>query len=126
MSTNTSSSSSPVANLITLVIVAFVVAGMWKMFTKANQPGWAAIVPIYNTYVLLKIAGRPGWWLVLYLIPLVNLVVNIVVSLDVAKKFGKSGVFGFFGLAVFAPIGYLILGFGDAQYNGGGNTPAAA
>ena len=62
----------------------------WKVFTKAGQPGWAILIPFYNTYVLLKIVGRPGWWLVLMFIPLVNIVIAIIVAIDLAKSFGKS------------------------------------
>lgn len=105
-----------------LIFAVLTIIALWKVFTKAGRPGWAAIIPIYNAYILLKIAGRSGWWLLLLLIPLVNLVVAIVVSIDVAKAFGKSGVFGFFGLFVFSIIGYLILGFGGARYTG----PSAA
>jgi len=101
--------------------ILFIVA-LWKTFTKAGQPGWAAIIPFYNVYIMLKVAGRPGWWLIWYIIPLVNIVVSLIVSLDIAKSFRKSGVFGFFGLWLFNIIGYLILGFGSATYQG----PAAA
>jgi hypothetical protein len=94
------------------------VMAFWKVFVKAKQPGWAAIIPIYSTYVLLKMIARPWWWLLLFLIPIVNIVVAIVVAFDVAKVFGKSKMFGFFGLFVFSVIGYLILGFGDAKYKG--------
>ncbi|MBW4716277.1 DUF5684 domain-containing protein [Saccharothrix obliqua] len=108
--------------IISIAIAVLMIAAMWKVFAKAGQPGWAAIIPIYNMYVLLKVAGRPGWWLVLYIIPIVNLVVSIIVALDVAKSFGKSGVFGFFGLWMFGIIGYPVLAFSDARYQG----PAAA
>jgi hypothetical protein len=96
-----------------LVIVAIV--GMWKVFTKAGKPGWGCIIPIYNAYLLLQIAGRPGWWLILFFIPIVNLITAFIVSLDVAKNFGKSSGFGV-GLFFLGFIFYLILGFGDAQY----------
>jgi membrane protein YqaA with SNARE-associated domain len=65
--------------IIGLLFVLVAVAAMWKVFTKAGQPGWAAIVPFYNTYVLLKIVGRPGWWLLLLFIPLVNIAILIIV-----------------------------------------------
>lgn len=130
-STDTTSSSagiSPVVIIVYLAILALVIAGMWKIFTKAKQPGWASIVPIYNTYVLLKIVGRPWWWLLLMLIPLVNLVVAIMVYNDLSKSFGK-GV-GMTLLLLFLPfIGAPMLGFGDAQYKGpsaNDGTPAAA
>src|SRR6476646_7985367 len=57
-----------------LVIAVIFIIGMWKTFVKAGQPGWAAIIPIYNAYILTQIAGRPGWWVLLMLIPLVNIV----------------------------------------------------
>jgi hypothetical protein len=96
-----------------IIILAF-----WQVFVKAGRPGWAAIIPVYNIYVLLKIAGRPGWWLLLYLVPVVNCVVSLVVSIDVAKSFGKSTLFGVVGLWIFSVIGYMILGYGDAIYRG--------
>lgn len=105
--------------LIGLVVVVFVIAAMWKVFTKAGKPGWAAIIPFYNLYVLLKIAGRPGWWLILYIVPLVNIVISIIVSIDVAKAFGKGAAFGVFLLWLFGIIGFPILGFGSATYRGG-------
>lgn len=105
------------ALLIQLAIVVVSVAGMWKVFDKAGEPGWAAIVPIYNLYVLCKVAGRPGWWLLLFLVPLVNIVVLFVLSIDVAGKFGKGAGFGV-GLALLGFIFYPVLGFGDDQYAG--------
>jgi hypothetical protein len=108
--------------IISLAFAVFIIAAMWRIFTKAGKPGWAAIIPIYNLYVLLKITGRPGWWLVLFIIPFVNFVMSIILALDVAKSFGKSGVFGIFGLWIFSFVGYPILGFGSATYQG----PAAA
>jgi hypothetical protein len=101
--------------LLYLGIVVLVIAGVWKVFTKAGQPGWAAIIPIYNLYILTKIAGKPGWWLLLFFIPLVNFVIAILLAIDVAKAFGKGTGFGI-GLALLGIIFYPILGFGDAQY----------
>lgn len=101
--------------------IIFLIASFWKIFTKAGQPGWAAIVPIYNLVVLLQIVGRPVWWIVLMLIPLVNLVILVMVAIDLAKSFGKGAGFGI-GLAFLGFIFYPILGFGSAKYVG----PAAA
>ena len=103
--------------LFCLAIAVLVIAGFWKVFVKAGHPGWAAIVPIYNIYILLKIGGRPGWWLLLFLIPVVSFVIAIIVAIDVAKSFGKGTGFGV-GLAFLGPIFYPILGFGDATYQG--------
>ena len=102
--------------VIGIVLVVLAIAGMWKTFTKANRSGWMSIIPILSTYVVIRMAKRPGWWIVLYLIPIVNIVIHLMVSIDLAKRFGKDGVFGFFGLFLFPYIGYLILGFGDAKY----------
>ena len=95
-----------------LIFVAIFVAGQWKVFEKAGQPGWAAIVPFYNMYVLTQICGRPAWWIVLYFITGIGGLIN---AFDLALSFGKGlgwGVLNLFG------IGYLLLGFGDAEYQG--------
>ena len=105
--------------LLVLAWSVLMIVANWKMFEKAGQPGWAVLIPIYNVYVLLKIVGRPGWWLLLYLIPVVNFIIAIIVAIDLAKSFGKSAIFGFFLNFLFVGIGCLILGFGDARYQGG-------
>ena len=69
--------SSTISCLCSGIIFLIVVIGLWKVFVKADEPGWAAIIPIYNYYVILKIVGRPWWWLLLLLIPIVNLIVSI-------------------------------------------------
>lgn len=101
--------------VIWLAIVVGLIAGFWKVFTKAGQPGWACIVPIYNIYILTQIAGRPGWWLLLFFVPIANFVVAIIMSIDIAKNFGKGTGFGI-GLALLGFVFYPILGFGDATY----------
>ena len=106
------------AILLWLAVVVFVIAGLWKMFEKAGKPGWGAIVPIYNIILLLEIAGRPLWWVVLCLIPLVNLVITFLVCADVARKFGKGTGFAL-GLFFLGFIFFPVLGFGDAQYQAG-------
>lgn len=103
--------------LIELALLVFFIATFWKIFTKAGQPGWACLIPIYNLYILLKIVGRPWWWLILFIIPLVGIVVSIIVSIDVAKSFGKSVAFGI-GLILLGFIFYPILAFGKAEYQG--------
>lgn len=114
----TSDGTSPVETIFLLVVLVILFVSLWRVYTKANRPGWAAIIPIYNIYVQLKIVGRPGWWLILYFIPIVNFIVQIIVALDTAKVFGKSPAFGIFGLLIFSFIGYPILAFGDAKYQG--------
>ena len=95
----------------------------WQVFTKAKRAGWVALIPIYNIYILLKIARRPGWWLILYFIPLVNVVVHVILSIDVAKAFGKHAGFGFWLLWAFPFIGYPALAFGSATYTGRKKIP---
>ena len=108
--------------LIFLAIVVGIIAGIWKVFTKAGKPGWAAIVPIYNLIILLEIAGKPLWWFILFLIPIANRVAAILVGIAVAQKFGKGSGFGV-GLALLGFIFYPILGFGDAKYQGASQPP---
>ncbi len=106
-----------IVTVVYLALAILVIAGFWKTFSKAGEPGWAAIIPIFNTYILLKIAGRPWWWLILYFIPIVSLVVWIVVAIDIAKSYGKGTGFGI-GLALLPFIFFPVLGFSDAQYQG--------
>jgi hypothetical protein len=108
--------------IVWLIVVVVVIIGLWKVFTKAGQPGWMSIIPILNLYILCKIAGRPGWWLILMLIPFVNFIIWIILSLDVAKHFGKGAGFGV-GIALLSFIFLPVLGFSDAQYQGPA-TPA--
>lgn len=103
--------------VIYIAIIVIYIAGLWKVFQKAGQRGWWAIIPILNIYVLVKIAGREGWWVILYLIPCVNIVVHAVVSLDVARTFGKSTAYGI-GLWLLPFIFYPMLGFGQDRYQG--------
>jgi len=103
--------------IIYIAVLVAVIAGMWKMFVKAGQPGWACLIPFYNIYILLKIVGRPGWWLILMIIPIVSLIVGIIVAIDLAKAFGKGGGFAV-GLILLGFIFIPILGFGDAEYQG--------
>ena len=105
--------------LFILAVMIVGIAGLWKTFEKAGKPGWAAIVPIYNMVVMLEIAGRPLWWIILFFIPLVNFIILIIVAVDIAKAFGKGTGFGL-GLAFLGFVFYPILGFGDARYLGAG------
>ncbi len=107
--------------LVYLALIVVVIAGMWKTFEKAGHPGWAAIVPIYNIYILTQIAGKPAWWIILFFIPIVSLIAVILIGIAVAQNFGKGAGFGI-GLGLLPFIFYPLLGFGDAEYQG---PPAA-
>ena len=109
-----------------LAFTILILAAWWKIFTKAGQPGWACIIPIYNLYVWCKIVGRPWWWILLMLIPFVNFIIAIILLIDLAKSFGKGVGFGI-GLLLLPFIFFPILAFGSAQYQGpaaGGLAPA--
>jgi len=116
---------SPLSMIVGLLIALLLIVAMWKVFTKAGQPGWASIIPIYNLYIWCKIVGRPGWWILLMLIPFVNIIVGIILCIDMAKSFGKGAGFGI-GLALLGVIFIPILGFGSAQYQGPSASPGAA
>lgn len=103
--------------LVGLLLSILALVAMWKVYTKAGKPGWAVLIPVYNLYVLLEIIGRPWYWLLLFLIPLVNVVLMVMVAFDLAKAFGKGSGFGL-GLVFLNFIFMLILGFGDAEYVG--------
>lgn len=106
---------------VLLVVYILVVIAMWKVFTKAGKPGWASLIPVYNMVVMYQIVGLNPWLLLLYLIPFVNwiaaLVLSIMLNVKLAKVFGKSTGFAI-GLIFLNPIFLLILGFGDAKYVG--------
>jgi hypothetical protein len=108
---------SPAGLVVGLLVAVIMIAALWKIFTKAGQPGWACLIPIYNIYILCKIVGRPGWWVILMLIPFVNFIIGIILCIDLAKSFGKDVGFGL-GLIFLSFIFYPILGFGSAQYQG--------
>ena len=101
--------------LIALYIFSFVV--FWPPFVKASNPGWAALGPFYSAYMFLKIAGKPGWWLILFFIPLVNLIIMMMTSYAFARNFGQAKGFAW-GTVFLTPIFLLILAFGPATYVG--------
>jgi hypothetical protein len=102
------------------VFVILMIAAMWMIFTKAGQPGWASIIPIYNWIVWCKIVGRPLWWVLLLF--LCFPIFFIILSIDLAKSFGKGGGFAV-GLILLSPIFFPILGFGSATYQGPSAAP---
>ena len=103
--------------LIYVVAIVFYVYCLWKIFAKANKPGWAAIIPFYNILVELEIIGRPWYWLLLMFIPVVDIVLGIIILFRLAKVFGHSTGFGF-GLLFLSFIFIPILAFDSSQYLG--------
>ena len=111
--------------IIGLAFSILMIVAMWKVFVKAGWPGWAVLIPIYNTYVFLKIAGKPGWWLIWFFIPLLNLIFGIIATVAFAQNFGKGVGFAV-GLILLPIIFFPILAFGEAQYvSEGASAPVA-
>ena len=124
--TTTGSQISPMVWVVICAVAIFEIASIWRVFTKAGQPGWAAIIPIYNGIVMLQIAGKPIWWILLYLIPLVNIVISVIVTHNLSKNFGH-GVGFTLGLIFLSGIFFPILAWGDSEYLGpNAGTPVPA
>lgn len=103
--------------VISLAIFVLMIVSLWKIFTKAGKPGWACIIPIYNIIVLLEIVGKPWWWLLLMLIPIVNMVFAIWMLNLLSKSFGHEVGFTL-GLLFLGFIFFPILGLGESKYVG--------
>ena len=103
--------------LFFIAIAVIYIAAQWRVFQKAGKPGWAAIIPIYNVLILLEIIGKPWYWLLLMLIPGVNIVLGIWMINLLSKSFGQ-GVGFTFGLLILGFIFYPILAFGNYEYKG--------
>ncbi|NDO46717.1 hypothetical protein FMM67_07660 [Clostridium sp. ASF356] len=109
---------------LTGVIIAyfvFTIAGIWKTFEKAGEPGWASIVPFMNLYKLCKIGFGVGWLFLVSFVPVVNFILNIILGIKMAQAFGRGVLFGL-GIAFLPGIFYMILGFGSATYQGQTNV----
>ena len=101
--------------IVAIFIIVAVLANI-KIFNKAGEAGWKSLVPILNIFVFLKIIRQPAWRIILYFIPLVNIIVSLIDLNRFCKSFGKG--FGFLiGMLFLQPIFMLILAFGDAEYN---------
>ena len=105
---------STVPMLVILAITVLLIASMWKVFERAGEHGWAVLVPFYNLYVLCKVAGMSGWWVLVAFIPFVNIIFMFVNSVRIAERFGRGVGFGI-GLALLPFIFWPMLAWGDAQ-----------
>lgn len=104
--------------LVYIAIIVVMIVSLWRLFVKAGKPGWAAIVPIYNMIVMLEIAGRPVWWLLLIMfVPFFGIWVQIVAYIDFVKSYGKSTGYGVF-VALLPLIGLPMLAFSKTAYAG--------
>lgn len=98
-----------------LALCALFVISYWFIFNKAGAHGWAAIVPVYNLWVLVKVAKLPVWYFIMLLIPYVNFVFTILVHIKLGRVFGKSGGF-LVGMALVPVVFCPILAFSNDQY----------
>jgi hypothetical protein len=111
-----------VVGIFCLALLLVMIGSAWRVFTKAGQPGWAILVPIYNLVVLMRIIGKPGWWWLLMYIPIYGIWIAWKTVSLLAQSFGQSTGFAL-GMLFLGPIFYPILGFGSARYSG---PPASA
>lgn len=93
------------------------VIGLWPTLEKAGIPGWGAVIPIYNIYLIFKIGGLSLIWMLGLLVPVVNIAILLWVAFRVSDAFGYGILMGLFGLFLFAPIGFLIIGFDSSTYH---------
>lgn len=114
-------------SMFALIIIVFAVglAAGWKTFAKADQPGWAILIPIYNLVVMCRVAGKSGWWVLTFIIPVVGTFVYLYINYLIAKNFGIGTVGGIL-FALFAPLSYVVTGFGSHTHtssSSGTSTP---
>ena len=103
--------------LLVLFFFLLPIIALWKVFSKAGQPGWASIVPVYGLYILTKIIGKPGSWVILLIIPMLNFIFIVWMLNLLAKSFGRSEAFTV-GLVFLPFVFFPILGFGSSVYLG--------
>jgi Family of unknown function (DUF5684) len=103
--------------VIYIAVIALMLVSMWKLFTKAGKPGWASIVPLYNTVVMLEIAGKPLWWFFMFFVPIANIVFAFLALYHFSKAYGKGDGFSI-GVALLSLIFMPLLAFSDAKYQG--------
>ncbi len=99
-----------------LVLVLIWALSMWQVFYKAGYAGWKCLIPIYNMYILTKIGSQPIWVFIMLYIPFVNFIAMLLIALSIAKAFGKGPAFAIIGLFLFSFFGYMVIGWGDSEY----------
>jgi len=112
-------------SLFYLALFLVYIVALVKVFQKAGREWWEAVIPLYNTYVMIKVAGKPGWWFLLFFIPFVNIIAMIIVMHNLSMAFGH-GVGFTLGLIFLGPLFLLILGFGSSQYQLAGATASSS
>ena len=117
--TNTAADGGMLSTILLLIgaVYLFFLVATWKLYSKAGRPGWASLIPIYTTVVFCRICGRSGWLTLALMIPGVNVIVSIMLSVDLARVFGRGTGF-MLGLIFLSPIFFPILAFGSSRYVG--------
>jgi hypothetical protein len=105
--------------LVLLILAAslLIIVANWIIFERAGQAGWKCLIPIYNMYILMVVAGKPWWWFLLLFVPLVGAAIYLLAMLSLAKRFGRSELFGV-GVFLLPMIFLPVLAFSDSQYQG--------
>jgi hypothetical protein len=71
-----------------------------------TENSWLAWIPIANLVLMLNIAKKPMWWLILFLVPVVNFVILIMVWMAVAEARGKPS---WWGILTIVPVANLVV-----------------
>ena len=103
--------------IVSLAVFILQIVAKWKIFNKAGEHGWAALIPFYNTYVLYKITWENGLFFLLSYIPCLNVIVTVMTNMKLSAVFGKSDGFAI-GLSLLGFIFYPILAFDSSEYDG--------
>ena len=103
--------------ILYVILLIILLMGIWRMFEKGGIPGILGLIPIVNIFFLAKLAGKPMWWALLFMIPFVNVVIAILILIGIAERFGR-GIGTALGLVFLTPIFFCILGYGSAEYSG--------
>ncbi|MCR2800482.1 MULTISPECIES: DUF5684 domain-containing protein [unclassified Microbacterium] len=92
------------------------VAAVWPFLNKAGQPGWTALIPVVAAFFIVRAAGLSAWWTLLYLVPIANVVLAIIVALRLGRAFGHGAVFSVFLLWLLSLIGYFVISYSSDTY----------
>jgi hypothetical protein len=96
---------------------ALFVAAVWPFLNKAGQPGWTALIPFVAAFFIVRAAGLSAWWTLLYIVPIANIVLSVIVALRLGRAFGHGAVFSVFLLWLLSLIGYFIISYSGDTYS---------
>lgn len=102
-------------NILQILVTIVIIISLWKIFQKAGEKGWYAIVPIYNLYILTKIIGKKWWWVILYIIPYFGIIWIIWTTNRLRKSFEKNWIF-LVGMTFLPFIFFPIIAFDTSLY----------